>query len=298
MTSPPLQPAVLSTDRPVAVLGLGAMGTRVAIRMLDAQVPVRVWNRTPAAAAAATQHGATAADTVEAAVRGAALVLVCVRDDAASEALWEAALPALPEESYRVDLSTISPAHARRLGDRLGGRFLEAPMVGSRPQVDAGRLQLLVGGDARGLDAVRPVLETFAGAVHHVGAVGHAAVLKLVVNGLLAAQLAVAGELLEVLRRSGVELGPAADLLAGLPVTAPALARSLPRILAGEVSPNFPLDLAAKDLRYLRADAGPAPVLAAVGDALDRAARDDGARDIVALAVRPAAPGTAAQGRR
>lgn len=296
MTSQPT-PLSLTAGRPVAVLGLGAMGTRVASRLLDAHAPVRVWNRTAPAAAALGLRGATAADTVEAAVRGAGVVLVCVRDDTASEAVWDAALPTLPEEAYRVDLSTISPAHARRLGDRLGVRFLEAPMVGSRPQVDAGQLQLLVGGDLPALDAVRPVLASFAGTVHHVGPAGHAAVLKLVVNGLLATQLAVAGELLEVLGRFDVALGPATELLAALPVTAPALARSLPRILAGEVTPNFPLELAAKDLRYLRAAAGPAPVIAAVGDALDRAAQDDGGRDIVALAVRPAVAITPATDR-
>jgi 3-hydroxyisobutyrate dehydrogenase-like beta-hydroxyacid dehydrogenase len=109
-----------------------------------------------------------------------------------------------------------------------------------------------------------------------------------VVNGLLATQLAVAGELLDILRRFDVDLAAAAELITSLPVTAPALARSLPRILAGDTAPAYPLDLAAKDLRYLRAAAGRTHVLTAVGDTLDRAARNDGTRDIVALAM-PAA---------
>ena len=56
-------------------------------------------------------------------------------------------------------------------------------MVGSRPQIEAGQLRLLVGGDPAALAGLRPVLEIVAGRVDHVGPVGHAAVLKLVVNG-------------------------------------------------------------------------------------------------------------------
>lgn len=290
LTPPPTVLDDLSTARPVTVLGLGAMGRRVASRLVEHGVPVRVWNRT---ATTAGLPGAVTAASLGEAVTGAAAVLVCVRDDAASRAVWHAAAPSLRDDAWRVDLSTVSPAHARHLADLLGARFLEAPMVGSLPQVDAGQLRLLVGGDAGALDVLRPLLEMVAGRVDHVGPVGHAAVLKLAVNGLLATQLLVLGELLDVLRRSEVDLGAAAELLASLPVTSPALARSLPRVLAGDTTPAFPLELAAKDLRYLRAAAGSSQLLAVVGDAVDRAARHDGTRDVVALAMPAATSSTA-----
>lgn len=289
MPSQPRPPVLdgVTAAPPVALLGLGAMGTRAASRLLAGGTALRVWNRTPPDPG--LLPGAVVAGSVGEAVRGAAVVVVCVRDDAASEAVWQAARPALGEDAYRVDLSTISPAHARHLADLLGPRFLEAPMVGSRPQIEAGQLRLLVGGEDGAVRTVGPVLDLVAGRVDHVGPVGHAAVLKLVVNGLLATQLAVVGELLDVLRRSGIDLAAAAELLGSLSVTSPAVVRSLPRILGDDTAPAFPLDLAAKDVRYLRAVAGTAGVLAAVGDALDAAARDDGTRDIVAIATAPPA---------
>jgi 3-hydroxyisobutyrate dehydrogenase len=214
----------------------------------------------------------------------ARLVLVCVRDDAASASVWTATEAAVGDAVPRIDLSTITPGHAERLAAKFGPAFLAAPMIGSRPQVEAGQLTLLVGGPRETLERVRPILGDIAGAVQHVGDVADAARLKLVVNGLFAAQLAVVGELLDILRSADASLSDTAALLSSLPVTSPALARSLPRILEHDTAPNFPLALVAKDLDYLlgQADGQHTPVLAAV---LRRARARAATDDIVALAT-------------
>jgi 3-hydroxyisobutyrate dehydrogenase len=268
----------------IAVLGLGAMGSRVAARLLDAGHEVAVWNRTQSAAAPLQTRGAQAHPDPSQAVADAELVFVCVRDDAASADVWAAAQSALSGGALRVDLSTLTPQHAQRLASSLGPSFLAAPMIGSRPQIEAGQLTLLVGGPSDTLEGVREVLEDLAGAVHHVGDVADAARLKLAVNGLFAAQLAVAGELLDILRTESGDVQAAVALLESLPVTSPVLARSLPRILQGDTTPNFPLDLVAKDLDYLIQQAGDrgTPVLDAV---LQRVRARRSTDDIVALAT-------------
>jgi 3-hydroxyisobutyrate dehydrogenase len=272
------------SPRSIAVLGLGAMSSRVAARLLDAGHEVAVWNRTQSAAAPLQTRGAQAHPDPSLAVADAEHVFVCVRDDAASADIWAAAQSTLSDRVPRVDLSTITPQHAQRLASSLGRSFLAAPMIGSRPQIEAGQLTLLVGGASETLERVRGVLEDIAGAVHHVGDVADAARLKLAVNGLFAAQLAVAGELLDILRAADGDLPAAAALLESLPVTSPALARSLPRVLERDTAPNFPLDLVAKDLDYLiqQADDRGTPVLAAV---LQRVRDRDPTDDIVALAT-------------
>jgi 3-hydroxyisobutyrate dehydrogenase len=272
------------SPQPIAVLGLGAMGSRVAGRLLDAGHDVAVWNRTASAAAPLRARGVIECSDPSRAVTDARLVLVCVRDDAASAAVWAAAGTAVSDGTPRLDLSTITPGHAERLATAFGSSFLAVPMIGSRPQIEAGQLTLIVGGPRETLERVRPVLDDIAGAVHHVGDVADAARLKLVVNGLFTAQLAVAGELLEILRTADADLSSAATLLSSLAVTSPALARSLPRILEGDTAPNFPLDLVAKDLEYLmqQADSRPAPILEAV---LRRVRARGATDDIVALAT-------------
>jgi 3-hydroxyisobutyrate dehydrogenase-like beta-hydroxyacid dehydrogenase len=107
---------------------------------------------------------------------------------------------------------------------------------------------------------------------------------ELAVNGLFAAQLAVAGELLDILRAPESDLPATTELLSSLPVTSPVLARSLPRILQHDIAPKFPLDLVAKDLDYLIQQAGDqgTPVLDAVLHRVRARAATD---DIVALAT-------------
>jgi 3-hydroxyisobutyrate dehydrogenase len=244
---------------PVAVLGLGAMGRRVATRLLDGGYRVAAWNRGGADLDRAVLHHEPAD-----AVAGALAVLVCVRDDVASEAAWTAVAAALEVHTPLIELSTVTPGHARGLASRFGERFLAAPMIGSRPQIEAGLLTLLVGGSAGTLERARPLLEAFAGTVQHVGDAGDAACLKLAANGLLAAQLAATVELLEMLREGGDDLPAAAAALADLPVASPVLAGALPRVGGGaDLPPNFPLDLVDKDLGYLLAQTAGAPVLEA-----------------------------------
>jgi len=273
----------------VALLGLGAMGSRVAARLVGAGLPTAVWNRSPGPGVPGAR---TAKDPVDA-VRDAAVVLVCVRGNEASAAVWAALRRLLSADAVAIELSTVTPGHAAALADLLGERLLAAPMVGSRPQVDAGQLQLVVGGAAGTLARARAVLEAVApDGLHHMGDARAAATLKLVVNGMLVAQLAAAGELLAVARSGGVDPAAAAELLAGLPVASPALARSLPRAVSGDLAPAFPLDLVAKDVGYLLdAAGGDVPVLRATGDRVAAliAAGGDG-DDVVALAAPHAVP--------
>ncbi len=281
-------PGPVAPPSTVALLGLGAMGRRLAGRLAAAGFELRVWNRTPTVAheLAAGDERIVAAASPGQAVSGAVAVLVCVRDDDASAALWDEIEPALAPRAVAVDLSTLTPEHVRALARRLGERFLEAPMVGSRPQVDAGQLRLLVGGSEQTLRLAQPVLAALGVGVHHLGTPGQAAVAKLAVNGLLAVQLAAAGELLGTAQANGLSPDALAELLAALPVTAPALARSLPRALAGDTSPNFPLDLVGKDLGYLDGlPGGPRPVVGGTRASVDATvAAGLGSQDIVALA--------------
>ena len=264
MTTPPV-------SSPVAVLGLGAMGRRMARRLLDADVPVVVWNRTPGAAGDLVAEGARRADSPRAAVRGASVVVSMVTDDDASRAVWtgaDGALAGLGADAVAVESSTLTPAWVGAWAGMVrdaGAAPLDAPVVGSRPQAEAGRLAFLVGGDVPTLDRVRPLLEAMGGAVHACGPTGSGAALKLVVNASFAAQVAQAAEALALARALGVPA--AADVLKALPTTSPAAAAAIDGIGAGAFSPLFPIDLVAKDLRYAAETAERAGVASPVTDA-------------------------------
>lgn len=269
----------------VAVLGLGAMGSRMALALRKAGHAVTGWNRThlPAdhALLAASLH---LARTPAEAVQTADVVLAMVRDDAASRQVWldpdHGALAAMQAHAVAVDASTLSPTWVQALAHAAGQaqrRFVEAPVVGSRPQADAGQLVVLAGGAAADVDAVRPLLLAAARAVHHVGAAGAGSRLKLAANGLFAAQVVALAEAVRLLEAGAGE--PAVDpvWLRDLPVMSPSALGALDGMQRRAFAPLFPIELAAKDMRYLHAAAQAqglqVPLLRQAGEVLAAAER-------------------------
>lgn len=289
--------AVLPITPParVAVLGLGAMGQRMAARLLDAGYALTVWNRSAAAAEPLAARGATVAATPADAARGAALVLSMLTDDEASAAVWldgpDAALSTVTPGTVLVDAGTVTPGWIRRFDSAArarGASVLDAPVAGSRPQAEAGQLVFFVGGDAAALDAARPAFEAMGRAVLPVGGIGRGAETKLLVNGLFAAQLAAMAEALTIGESIGIDAPALAEMLGTLPTTSPALAHAAKMMAAGDDTPLFTIDLVAKDLRYLQALAGQGHVrttaFAATLAAFDAArARGLGARHVTGL---------------
>lgn len=249
----------------IAVLGMGAMGSRMALALLKAGHTVTVWNRTTGRLPGLTAAGAKAASTPRAAVADAELAIVMVRDDAASRQVWldpeTGALAGLADGAIGIDSSTLSVAGVRALGQAFEAAvraFLDAPVSGSRPQADAGQLIYYVGGRPEVLARAEPVLRAMGVAVHHAGAVGDGAALKLAVNALFGIQVAALAETLGVLAQRGIDLTQAVAILGETPVLSPAAKGAAASMLSGAFAPQFPVDLVEKDFGYALATGGPA----------------------------------------
>ena len=159
----------------------------------------------------------------------------------------------MPGDAVAVESSTLMPAWVKTLGGEMtsaGVAFLDAPVVGSRPQAEAGQLIYLVGGDGETLARVRDVLLQMGGALHHVGPVGAGATFKLAVNALFGIHVAALSEMLGMLRRAGISDAEAVDVLGEMPITSPALRGIGALIAARKFEPLFPIALVEKDLRY------------------------------------------------
>jgi 3-hydroxyisobutyrate dehydrogenase len=200
----------MTEQQRVAILGLGAMGSRMASRLIDAGLAVTVWNRTPAVAEALARTGARSAATPQAAALGAEVVISMVYDDEASRSVWldpdDGALGGMSAGGLGIECSTLSPAHVVRLHEAAaahGVAFLDAPLAGSRPQAEAGQLIFMVGGAVADVTRAEPVLLAMGSAVHRAGEAGAGSVVKLMVNTLFGSQLgAVSGPSLRTRRRS------------------------------------------------------------------------------------------------
>jgi 3-hydroxyisobutyrate dehydrogenase len=266
----------------VAVLGLGAMGARMGLSLLNAGHDVRGWNRSSDATSHLASKGATICATPCEAASIAEVVIACVRDDAASQSVWldskKGALAGMQPGAVAIESSTLSVAWALNLAHRASEcevDFLDAPVLGSRPQAEAGTLIHLVGGNRSVLARAHPVLSAIGGAVHWMGPAGAGAAMKLMVNAMLAIQTAALGELFAAMKQYGLPEDRVAAVFSEMPVCSPAAKAAAESMVHRSFSPLFPVELMEKDLSYLvSAAVGDTPVTHGAHEVFARAIRD------------------------
>ena len=242
----------------IAVLGMGEMGSRMALSLLHTGHSVTVWNRSADRVEPILRQGAAGAPTPAAAVRNADVAFAMVRDDEASRRIWleprDGALVALSADAIAIESSTLSLPWIRELSGLCAARkiaFLDAPVVGSRAQADTAQLIHLVGGDAQAFKRAAPAFAAIGAVAHHIGPSGTGAALKLIVNAMLGVQVALLAELLGSAERLGLEISRAVEVLAQTPPCSPAAKVAAESIAKRSFAPAFPVELMAKDLAYL-----------------------------------------------
>lgn len=243
----------------VAVIGLGAMGSRIVLNLLKAGYTVVVNNRTIEKAQSSMEQGATLATSPRAAAEQSDVVISMVTDNEVSRQVWFAAetgaIWGLNSDKIAIEMSTLTVDWVRELNAAItqnGASFLEAPVVGSRPQAEAGKLISLVGGHTETLTQVQPILNAAGVAsIHHVGVVGQGMLMKLAVNALFGIQVAALAELLGMLSKDGISPAKTMEGLGDLPVLSLAAKGSGSLMVSENHAPLFPIALVEKDFRYV-----------------------------------------------
>ena len=211
-------------------VGLGAMGSRLARRLLDAGHAVTGHNRSPAKAHALEAAGLAVAATPRDAARDAAAVFTMVTDDAALRAITlgpDGIVAGLAPGAVLVEMSTVSPAVTRAIGEAVAARgasMLDAPVSGSTVSVERGEASIVVGGDAAALERVQPYLAVMGpGGVTHVGALGAAKTMKIATNLGLAVQILAFSEAVLLAEKAGIARATAVEALLKSVVASPML---------------------------------------------------------------------------
>ncbi len=246
----------METKAKVALLGLGTMGSGMAINLLRAGFSLTVYNRTRARALPLEAAGAIIADTPAQAAGDAGIVLAMLADDAASRTIWlgeNGSLAAMQPGAVLIECSTLSPAWVLELDEAArhrGLRMIEAPVTGSRAQAEEGQLKFLAGGDAAVLESVRPVLRSMSQEILHLGPVGSGAQLKLMNNYLCAVQVVSFAEVLAWVERTELNRDAALEFLKKGAPGSGILNTMADRMTQRTYEVNFLLRLMAKDVRY------------------------------------------------
>jgi 3-hydroxyisobutyrate dehydrogenase/2-hydroxy-3-oxopropionate reductase len=266
----------------VAFIGLGAMGGRMAGRLLAAGHDLVVWNRTPGRAAALTDRGARSAHSPRQAAAGAEVVITMVADPAALDAVvggTDGIAAGVTASATIIEMSTVGPAAVADVVDALpdGVDLLDAPVLGSIAEAESGTLQVFAGGPAAVVERWTPLLSVL-GTVRHVGPLGSGAAAKLVANASLFGVLGVLGEMLALGQALGLPAATTFDVLSVTPLAAQAQRRR-PVVESGDVPRRFALSLARKDAGLVAAAAAAAGVdlrLARAAQSWLRAAEEGG----------------------
>jgi 3-hydroxyisobutyrate dehydrogenase len=240
----------------VGFIGLGIMGSRMAANLRAAGYDLTAWNRTRATADQwAQRHGATAADTPAALAASSDVVITMVVDGAQVESvlLGENGVAAGAADGVLcIDMSTIGPAAARRLGTALAKRglgFMDAPVTGSSPRAEDGTLTIMAGGEAVDFARARPLFEAMGELIVHVGPLGHGQMVKLINNTVAAINTAVAAEALLLGRKAELDLDALVEVMTAGSGGSAMLALKAPAMRAHDYTTLFKLEHMLKDLR-------------------------------------------------
>ena len=241
----------------IAVLGLGAMGTAIARRLLAAGADLSVYNRTPQKARELEAEGALAAPTPSAAAALADVAISMVADGPAVAAMLlgpDGVLQGDAPPRIVIDMSTIDLPTSTRVAERArerGVAFLRAPVSGNPGVVAAGNLTILVSGDSTAFTEARPALEAIGPTVLYVGDGEQARVMKLALNVMVAGTMQLLAEALVLGEAHGLDRGEMLDVIGASAVGSPLVKYKSGPLAADDYTTTFSASLMHKDLRLV-----------------------------------------------
>src|SRR5881409_49930 len=237
----------------VGFIGLGAMGSRMATRLLAAHHDVVVYNRTPERTRPLQQRGAKVAATAKQLAAGVDIVFSSVANDAALEQVMfgpDGALAGTRAGSIVIEMSTVNPRTSRRLGEAARGNgvsVLDAPVSGSTVQAEQGQLVIFVGGEEDVYQKCQPILAVLGSKTFYLGPSGAGATMKLCVNTLLGLGVQALAEAIALGMKAGLPREQFLQVLGETAVVSPSQKSKLENARKDDYPAAFALRLMFKD---------------------------------------------------
>eukprot|EP00850_Spirogloea_muscicola_P000869 SM000003S11114 [mRNA] locus=s3:1070989:1073514:+ [translate_table: standard] len=262
-------------------LGAGIMGLGMIRNLLKAGHKVKVWNRSPEKVDALVEEGASRGSTPAEVVKACDITIAMLADPevALEVALGEGGvIEGISEGKSYVDMSTVDAGTSTKIGQAVaekGGRFLEAPVSGSKKPAEEGTLIILAAGNEALFKTVAPAFDAMGKKSFFLGDLGNGARMKLVVNMIMGSMMASLSEGLALCGKAGISQQTLLEVL-DLGVMSNGLFKLKgSSILQGNFPPAFPLKHQQKDMRLALAVGDecnqPMPVAAAANEAYKRA---------------------------
>lgn len=272
----------------VGYIGMGIMGSAMAGRLIDAGYSVTVWNRSADKCEPLVAKGAKVRDTAKDVIDRCDITFACTSDPASARSVVfgeNGVLAGIKSGKKFVDMSTVDEETSKEIGTAVmakGGRFLEAPVSGSKGPALQGQLVILAAGEKALCEEAQPCFDIMGKRTFFLGGVGNGARMKLVVNMMMGINIAALSEGLAVGTKAGLEGTDILEVIKEGALNCPMYSLKGPGMLEGKYATAFPLKHQQKDVRLalgLGDQLGqPMPVAAAANETL-KAARAAGYGD-------------------
>ena len=269
----------------IGFLGLGKMGEPMAANLQRAGVQLAVWNRSTPAAERLAELGAVVHATPTSAFVCCDVVLLMLADATVTDAVLGRGGPefaACVRDKVIVHMGTTAPAHSEGLGRDVvaaGGRYVEAPVSGSRVPAQRGELVAMLGGRPDDVDLIEPLLAPMCRSTLRCGDVPAATTTKLAVNVYLITLMAGLAESFHFAERNGVDLEVFRTAINSGQMSSPIGAVKLDKLVRGDYAPQAAISDVYQNCRLITAAARAAATetpLMDVCDALFRETQDAG----------------------
>lgn len=203
-------------NTPIAFLGIGLMGSRMATRLIQAGFQVAVWNRTASACDELIDIGAQALELSD--IGEYPVILICLADDKAVEAVFEQIQPNLKAKQVIVDFSSLSVAATKTLAQAATTHdviWIDSPVSGGTAGAEQGTLVIFAGGNAQTITELTPIYNVLSQRVTRMGDTGTGQATKICNQLIVAANSALIAEAVALADRAGVDTTLLAPALAG-----------------------------------------------------------------------------------
>ncbi len=255
----------------IAFIGLGIMGSPMAVNLVKAGHDVVGYNRSPERAKDLVAAGGTAVDSIAKAVADADIVAIMVPDspDVLSVLTGEdGVFNHAKAGTLIIDFSSIRPDVAADLAEQArnhGFRMLDAPVSGGEPGAINAALSIMVGGSADDFEAAKPVLDAVGKTIVHVGPSGSGQTVKAANQLIVAGNIELLAEAIVFLEAYGVDTDAAVEVLGGGLAGSAVLNQKAQKMLDRAFDPGFRIDLHHKDLGIVTTAARAAGVVTPLG---------------------------------
>ncbi len=200
----------------IAFLGMGLMGSRMASRLLNAGFQVAVWNRTASACDELVAQGATKLNLNE--IGQYPIVLTCLADDSAVQAVIDQIADYLQPQQVIVDFSSLSVDKTKSLAKQVQGKnaiWIDSPVSGGTMGAEQGSLVIFAGGDAHVIESLAIVYDVLSQRVTRMGETGTGQATKICNQLIVAPNSTLIAEAVALASLSGVDTTLLAPALAG-----------------------------------------------------------------------------------